>query len=149
MWKKEKLKPQSHLADLASRLTSAEKIGSTLKHSECISGLVWVIVNRWVTSLTVLKFWHASRQKFMSGSSHYMLVTSIGRFSMKSFMVRMLVCLRWQNDYILVVRKLRWLVKISFRCYTDYEKALKWLYKEELWTCPGCNDLIKIASRLH
>ncbi len=30
------LKPQSHLADLASQLTPAENIGSTFEYSECV-----------------------------------------------------------------------------------------------------------------
>ncbi len=30
-----------------------------------------------------------------------------------------------------------------------HEKVLKRPYNEELRACPGCKDLIKIASRLH
>ncbi len=66
------LKPQSHLADLASRLTPAETIWSALEHSECVSGLVWVIINRSVNFPTVLKcskLLTCNLAKFMSGSA--------------------------------------------------------------------------------
>ncbi len=41
----------------------------------------------------------------MSGRPRYMLVTSVGRVGMESFMVGMLVCLQCQNDYVPGVRK--------------------------------------------
>ncbi len=49
----ELFKPQSHCANLSSRLTPAEKISSTLEQSEL--GIIWVFVIRSVIFARVLK----------------------------------------------------------------------------------------------
>ncbi len=86
----------------------------------------------------------------MSGNARYTLVTSIDRVSKEFFYGRdACVCDDKTIMYQVLGSYNDLLRSHSDAIKTDYEKVLKRHNKEELRTCPGCKDLIKIAFRLH